>query len=384
MTNLLENTLDGASVMVAPTDEKLNIQDVYSQLDIPSLGKEIFKVYKQNGPMAGIFSLDTDGTKFKLLRKNSQVFESTPINTGISTETIQDIESQFGLEANTIIAHLLRGLANTKENEKTSEFLSLNAEIKGPLGLSNARNSKIIVEEISQRVSESVVEMNADGFITYQASVVIPMKYAAAFMARSREDIDGSTSFYVGKTGLVKYYTDPDVTNTETVYVILKEESKSGGFFSEYTDDIIKAVDYDTGTENLFIFNRFAITANPKHSTKPMMHQFALTESAVDPGTGGGFTGTVIDVVGPVKADDTGAVLIKRDPTSVNPGLPLGFHVMIAADGVDVVLDFGTETILENGLSTLTIPAGYAVSITKIKSNVWMAYEMRLNLRVGL
>ena len=383
-TNLLE-TVNGAAVNIAPTDEKLNLQDVYAQLDIPSLGQEIFKVYNQNGPMAGIFALNTIGDKFKLLRKNSEVYDSDPINTGISKEAIQDIEAQFGLDAKKVIAHLLRSLANAQENAKTSEFLNANAQIKTPLNLSDTSNARIVVEEISQRVSEAVIEMNSNGFITYQAAVVVPMKYAASFMARSREDISANKSFYVGKTGLIKYYTDPDTTNTDTVFVVLKDEDRSGAFFSEYTDDIITAVDYDTGDENLFIFNRFAITANPKHNIKPMMQQFALTNVIVNPGPGPNPNpnATVTDVVGPITEDDISNILIKRSDTQVNPGLPVGFQATIVADGVDVVLSFTGETVIETGLDTLTIPAGYAVSITKLKSNVWLAYKMRLDIRAG-
>lgn len=274
-TDLLE-TVNGAAVNIAPTDEKLNLQDVYSQLDIPSLGREIFKVYNQNGPMAGIFTLGADGDKFKLLRKNSEVYDSEPINTGISKEAIQDIEAQFGVDAKKVIAHLLRSLANAQENAKTSEFLNANATPKGDLTLTNKTNAKVIVEELSQKASEEIIDMNSDGFISYQGVVVVPMKYAASFMARSLEDISAGTSFYVGKTGLVKYYTDPDTTNTDTVYVVLRDEDRSSAFFSKYTDDIITAVDYDTGAENLFIFNRFAITTNPKHDTKPMIHSFKI------------------------------------------------------------------------------------------------------------
>ena len=221
MTDLLE-TVNGAAVNIAPTDEKLNLQDIYSQLDIPSLGREIFKVYDQNGPMAGIFALGTVGDKFKLLRKNSEVYDSDPINTGISKEAIQDIEAQFGLDSKKIIAHLLRSLANAQENTKTSAFLNANATPKGDLTLTNKANARIIVEEIAQKASEEVIDINSGGFISYQAVVVVPMKYAASFMARSLEDINTGVSFYVGKTGLVKYYTDPDITNTDTVFCSTK------------------------------------------------------------------------------------------------------------------------------------------------------------------
>ena len=381
--NLIKENID-----VASTDyplKVLSLKETYDQLSIPSLGREIFQVYNQTGPLAGVFALDQTSGKIKLLRNDAQVFDSAPINTGISAEAAQDIQAYFGIEANQIIAHLLRGLANTQENDKTSEFLNANAQIKTPLNLSDASNARIVVEEISQRVSEAVIEMNSNGFITYQAAVVIPMKYAASFMARSREDISADKSFYVGKTGLIKYYTDPDTTNTDTVFVILKDEDRSGAFFSEYTDDIITAEDYDTGAENLFIFNRFAITANPKHTINPMMQQFALTNVVVNPGPGPGPNpnATVTDVVGSITEDDIGNILIKRSDTQVNPGLPVGFQATVVADGVDVVLSFTGETILETSLNTLTIPAGYAVSISKLKSNVWLAYEMRLDIRLG-
>lgn len=278
MKNINE-TVNGAAVDIASTDypvKKLTIQQIYKQLSIPSLGREIFPVYKQNGPLAGIFALQKDNNKIKLLRNDSQVYDSDPINTGISAEAAQDIQSHFGEGADSIIAHLLRGLANEQENTKTSEFLDTNANVVDPITLSDKKNSRIIVEEITQAVVESVAEMNSPNYITYKASVVIPMKYAGSFMIRGFALKEGHT-FYMGTIGHNKFYIDPNPLNTDTVYVILKDEDRSGGFFSEYTDDIITAVD-NMGDESMFIFNRFAITTNPKHDIKPMIHSFKVQE----------------------------------------------------------------------------------------------------------
>lgn len=279
MTKILEaTTANGAAVDIAVVDQNLTIQEIYDQLIVPSLGREIFKVYNQTGPLAGIFTLDQVGSKVKLLRSDSQVFDSSPINTGISKEAAQDIESQFGMDANKIIASLLRGLANDQENIKTIEFLASKATTQTPIVLSAPNNSKFIVEEITQAVAESIMEMNKNGFITYKSSVVIPAKFAGSFAIRGEDVTEGSdSSFHMARIGHTKYYVNPDTTNTDTIYVLLNDEDRSSGFFSKYTDDIVTAVDPDTGAENFFIFNRFAITESPKHAINSMIHSIKVS-----------------------------------------------------------------------------------------------------------
>lgn len=271
-------TANGAAIDIAVVDQNLTIQEIYRQLIVPSLGQEIFKVYNQTGPLAGIFTLDRVGSKVKLLRSDSQVFDSSPINTGISKEAAQDIESQFGMDANKIIASLLRGLANDQENTKTIGFLASKATARTPVVLSTPNNSKFIVEEITQAVAESIMEMNKNGFITYKSSVVIPAKFAGSFAIRGEDVTEGSdSSFYMARIGHTNYYVNPDTTNTDTIYVLLNDEDRSSGFFSKYTDDIVTAVDPDTGAENFFIFNRFAITESPKHTINPMIHSIKVS-----------------------------------------------------------------------------------------------------------
>ena len=273
-----ENTVNGAAPEIAVVDRKLTIQDIYSQLKVPSLGREIFPVYEQNGPLAGVFALEKVNDKVKLLRADSQVYDSEPINTGITQEAVQDIEAQFGLSANRIIASLLRVLANEQENIKTKEFLEAHATQGNANTLSEPGNSKLIVEEISQAVAEHVMEINSGGYIAYKSSAVIPARFAGAFAIRGDDVNDDSESlFYMATVGHTKYYLDPDPTNKNTVYVSLNSEGSSSAVFREYTDDIVTATDPDTGNKNFFIFNRFAITASPKHEIHSMIYKFDVS-----------------------------------------------------------------------------------------------------------
>lgn len=262
---ILEATVNGSEPNIATSDENLTIEEIYRQLNVPSLGKQIFHNYTQSGPTAAIFSLDRkDNEHVEVLRAESICYNSKPIDTAITNEAIQDMISQFGMNAKFTVAVMLRGLANEQENEKTAEFLDDEAVAFGNVTLSNKNNSKVIVEEITQIVQESIMDMNKERLITYSAKVVLPAKYAGSFTVRDRGEIynDG---YYVGSQGRVKYFSDPDVSNTDTIYVVLSDFDKSGAFFSSYTNDIVWAQNPDTGNNTAFIYNRFAITANPRH-----------------------------------------------------------------------------------------------------------------------
>lgn len=273
---ILENTVDGAAPNIATTDENLTVEDIYGQLDVPSIGKQIFHNYTQEGPTAAIFTLNRkSNSHLEILRTEAICYDSDPINTGITKETISDIETQFGLDARRIVAKMLKGLANEQENEKTKEFLEANAVSSGTLTLTNGENSKVIVEEIAQAVAEAINEINASRLITYKASAVLPAKYASSFSIRNKDffELDG---YLAGRQAHVNYYVDPDVTNTDTIYVTLHDADKSGGFFSSYTNDIFFVVDPVTGAENAFIYNRFAITASPAHTINPRIKKITI------------------------------------------------------------------------------------------------------------
>ena len=262
---ILEATVDGAEPNIGTTDENSTIEEIYRQLNVPSLGRQIFHNYKQGGPTAAIFSLDRkDNKHVALLRAESICYDSDPIDTAITNEAIHDMISQYGMDAKYTVAVMLRGLANEQENEKTADFLDEEAVSFGNVTLSNKKNSKVIVEEITQIVQESIADMNKERLITYTANVVVPATYAGSFTVRDTGEIydDG---YYVGSQGRVKYFLDPDVDNTDKIYVVLSDFDKSGAFFSSYTNDIVWAQDPDTGNSTAFIYNRFAITANPRH-----------------------------------------------------------------------------------------------------------------------
>lgn len=87
--------------------------------------------------------------------------------------------------------------------------------------------------------------------------------------------------------------------------------------------------------------------------------------------------GTITEVEG-------GKIVLKTANSSMAAGLPLGWNVIIAADGANIDITLaGSEVTMESGEGTFTIPNGYAVSATKVKTNAWLVHILRLKLRVG-
>ena len=93
----------------------------------------------------------------------------------------------------------------------------------------------------------------------------------------------------------------------------------------------------------------------------------------------------VSSAAGAITEGDGGKILVKNAASSIATGLPLGWNVIIAADGTDVVVTLGgSDVALESGEGSFTIPQGFAVSATKITSDTFLVHQLRLQLRVGL
>ena len=282
---ILENTLTSEEPNIASTDSILTVQEMFEQTLLPSLGREIFSVIPTKGPTSGLFNIrkNTLTNKFELVRRNANVYPSLSIDTGLTQEVVQDIQSQYGKDAIMVIGSLLRGLANAQENEKTIEFLDLNCVETDTLQLTNSLNAEVNLFEITQRVHELILKMNNTNLRTYGAFVVLPAIPLGSLMGLpayvdTKEEI--GHDLYVSQIGKTRFYLNPDPTST-TVYVGLYDEknsSKSSAVFSPYVSTIVEAVITNTGNSNYFIFNRFAITASPLHTVEdPMLYKFTIT-----------------------------------------------------------------------------------------------------------
>lgn len=281
---LLEDTSTPNEINIATTDENLSVLRMYQQTSLPSLGRSIFPVVKMHGPTAALFNIKTKADKsgFELVRADVEVENSEAIHTGITEEAVQDIRNQYGKEANVIIGNMLRGLANEKENTDTLAFLDTECLASTNLAISDSLNAQTMVMEIIQKVSELVMQANTKNSRTYDAFCVLPYKVAASFLGLSNflnpNGVNYPGNLYVGRVGEIRFYMNPD-PNSVTAYVGLTGDmSSSAAVFSPYTDQVIPAINADTGERSYHIYNRYAITASPLHeASNELMFKFDIT-----------------------------------------------------------------------------------------------------------
>lgn len=291
--------IETISADIAGTDEYLGIQEMYKQLIIPSLGRQIFHVVEQNGPTAAIFNakrnenpLDTHKKGFKIIRNDVEIPLADVISTGISQEAIQDIFNTHPTEtAQKIIGTLLRSLANEDENTKTLDFLKAQSVPFGEdLVLSKPKDAKFTFDETKHIVNRCILKINEPEYLSYKGIAVVPQVLAGAAMAQATSVEDFGT-FYVGTNNNVRYFVNPD-KNDNSAYVFLNPEQygSASGYFASYMDDVINATDPDTGDSNYFIYNRFTLIDSPINDkvNRPLFMKFDVDSSAVPSnGTGG-------------------------------------------------------------------------------------------------
>lgn len=283
---LQEDTTGAAAPNIATVDHDITIGNLFHEINIPSLGRQIFAVLPVKGPTAAIFNLrNKAGTNdVELVRASVEVYASTAIKTNITSEAIQDIRALYSEQANDIIAKLLRGLANLDENTKTLAFLETKSLAYASLTLSNAKNAETNLFELVQRVQEIVLKMNIKNGRTYGAYAVIPFKGLAGIMALSGYQLNNTVNeaedLFIAQFGKTKFYFNPDPLST-TAYVGLvdiSDSSRSSGIFSPYNSDVIESQHPDTGVLSYHIFNRYAITASPLHILgDEMFYKFTVT-----------------------------------------------------------------------------------------------------------
>lgn len=282
--NLVEDTSTANAPNIATTDENISVSQMFQQNQIPSLGRKIFSVVPIHGPTAALFNLrkNAAANKFELVREEVEVYPSTSISTGLTQEVVQDVFNQYGKYTSEIVGKLLRGLANNQENTKTLEFLEDESLAYANLQLSTPMNAETNLFEISQRVQEIVLKINSKNIRSFDAFAVIPHIPLGGVMAlrsyAQGEDFD-EFGLFIAKINGTKYYFNPDPDSTRA-YVGLKDSqnpSCSSAVFSPYAEDVTMATDPDTGEQNYFIFNRYAITASPLHKTNDeMLYKFDI------------------------------------------------------------------------------------------------------------
>lgn len=282
---ILEDLATAGDPNIAQTDQNLSIDNIFQQTNVPSLAREICSTAELTGPTGAIFNIvrktTVDGVDIKLIRKEVEVFPSEILKTSITREAIQDLKSQFSKDADLIIGTLFRGLSNDLENEKLLSVLSTNSKDYGDLQLSDSLNASTTAYELTQRVHEIVLKMNQNHQRTYQAFCVLPATAMGSLMGLSSYlggTNSDSTGLFIAEINKTKFYLNPDSADTYA-YIGLKDVnlSKSSLVLSPYQNQILDAVNPDSGDIHYFLVNRFAITVSALHElNNEMLYKFKV------------------------------------------------------------------------------------------------------------
>ena len=280
---LLEDLATDGDLNIAQTDQNLSIDNIFQQTNIQSLARQVCSTAILSGPSGAIFNIvKKNSTDFKLVRKEVSCFPSEIVKTSVTREAVQDLKSQFGKDAETIVGTMFRGISNELENEKLFEVLGTECKDYGDLQLSDSMNAELNLFETTQRVHEIVLKMNQKYQRTFDAFAIIPAtalggimglsQYAGAIKKEER-------GLFITQIGSTKFYLNPNVADLNA-YVGLKDDdniSKSSLVFSPYQNQILDAVDPDSGDIHYFLVNRFAIASSPLHElNNEMLYKFKV------------------------------------------------------------------------------------------------------------
>lgn len=264
---------------VATTDENLSFEHIYQETSLPSLAQYVLGTTDMHGPTAALFNLKNDNGNIKLVRSEVQVFESTPINTKITKEAIEDLFSQYGLTAYNNISYLMNGISNANSNDKLKTFLSTTSLADNDLTLTGLSTLDKFYA-LTERINEIILKMNSKAIRTMNAFAIVPLSAASSLMS-VKELYNDSTikdSLYIGTIGTTNYFVSP--FNDDVVYVGLKDKydmSKCSGVYSGYTDSLVSTVDPNSGENTYHIFKRYAMTASPLHvAGNEMFYKFNI------------------------------------------------------------------------------------------------------------
>lgn len=270
MENLQETT---TTANVGTADFNFNqVIAAFQQLPTDSLVRNIASVVPMKMSTGSIIALrkQAGGNSFETVQSTLTVNNlagANPVQSGLSTEALQDLTNQYGESGYEIAANLLKGLMDKEEDASLLAFLNTNALSTPALALSQPTNAETNVFEITQRVQELVTKMNTPDFRTYKAFAILPYKQAGAIAALSKYvkgDDESEDALLVTQIGETKYYVNPDPTAT-TAYVGLAD-GKTGAsslIMGDYQRDILMSSFAEAFQPNIGIINRYALAVNP-------------------------------------------------------------------------------------------------------------------------
>jgi hypothetical protein len=279
-SNLTEGITAGD---IAQTDEIVNA--IIETKQYESLAYQICEVSPIHGPTGATFALVYRDNKFQLLRGNVVVEEDVMENTGFTKEAVQDLYSQFGKSATDFIARSFGGVSNMNENRKLIAKMSDFAAESADLYLSDPSNAETTMFEIQQKVAQLVLLINSTSFKSLDSFVVMPLRQAASMLAISNRlpENKKEKGLYLGSNSRTKFYLNPDVSSDEFfVGIYSSVPGQSSLVMSPYFHTIVTATDPKTGNENIFNFNRYAITESKLSEVQKMLYKFKITTNTVN------------------------------------------------------------------------------------------------------
>jgi len=270
---------------VADADQNLSLEDMFIQLKLPSLPRQIFSLVDIVGATGGLFAIrqKNDTNDFELVRRNFNLAPSEPIKTGITTEAIQDIEAMYGRDGRAIACDMLRSLANDYENKQCIDFLKTHAVDRGSISYTYGKDSEKRYFQLAQKVHECTLEANSKNIRTFNTWCVLPFNDASSVSSVTEyvggQDMTAHKSLFLCQIGLVKYYLNPDI-NDENTYVGIKDvklPGRSSAYFGNFKSDILKVVLQESGQQEYYIYNRFGMALSPLHTEdNPMLFKFKV------------------------------------------------------------------------------------------------------------
>ena len=277
------------------------IQDKYNT----SLAYQISDVQALTGPYGQVFTSrrSPDTSDFEIIKKEVQT-QTNLIDTGFTQEVIQDLKHLYNASAKNVAMNVIKGLSDQEENRTLLTKLFQESEVKPALTVQDSHMFESVIFQISQKVSQSVIEMNRDSYKTLDSFCILPKDFAAAVLGSFNYMSEGKErSLFVGRIGRTDYYINPfpnttsqftddfsidyesedsSIPNYAYVGLKTKQDGKASLIFCPYLYESEYITDPDTGEAKLFVRNRYGLVTSPLHQpleNKSLLHKFELIKA---------------------------------------------------------------------------------------------------------
>lgn len=294
-------TIGGHSPNVAAVDSVVN-GEIFSATSGYSLARELFANLPLAVPSGQLLNVKAEQEsanrhKIKMVSRQVTVFDTDPVNVGITVEAFQDLVNIWGLtNADKFLSGLIDGLVVEDHNIRTIDFLENNSATVSPITLnySNFDPTEVAYQLLST-VSKIIHKANQAKFRTYGYFLLLPATLSHFFDILTLTKQGTIERRKIGNIILDdgfsiiarKPYTSTSIgphDDDNVIYFGLldrNEKSRSGAFFSKYREEVVKATDPNDGSTQMMLYNRFALSANPLHdktdANKAMLWRAVVT-----------------------------------------------------------------------------------------------------------